>query len=228
LDDLAVSKPYQDEIKAKQIWAQNFFPSLVDVEPVVALDFLHSIPKKAVISKLTVAAKWGGLIRGSPVRLPPEDGERIRDMLIESEESQIEYPLTEKVSVRPSKAKLARLEYGTPIEFKGLRHGPLNEQGVVYLFALVARDLGFTVEAVGTPFPDCEAKRRIDKKGERWQRVRIEFEYESGHFTEHDHNIEGCDIIVCWKHDWPSCPVEVIELSTTIKKLGARFLNEAD
>ena len=40
-------------------------------------------------------------------------------------------------------------------------HAPLNEQGVVYLFALVARELGFTVEAIGTSFPDCEAKRRF-------------------------------------------------------------------
>jgi len=24
----------------------------------------------------------------------------------------------------------------------------------------------------------------------------------------------GCDLIVCWVHNWPECPVEVIELST--------------
>ena len=95
------------------------------------------------------------------------------------------------------------------------------------MFALVARDLGFTAEAVGTAFPDCEAKRRIDKKGERWQRVRIEFEYLSSHFKAHRHSIEGCDVIVCWKHDWPSCHVEdtIVHYNT---ELGARFLTEAD
>jgi hypothetical protein len=28
---------------------------------------------------------------------------------------------------------------------------------------------------------------------------------------------------VCWKDDWDGCPIEVLELSTTIKELGARF-----
>ncbi|MEM2988122.1 MAG: hypothetical protein QXK26_03675, partial [Candidatus Bathyarchaeia archaeon] len=75
----------------------------------------------------------------------------------------------------------------------------------------------------GTSFPDCEAKRQMDRKGERWQRVRIEFEYLSSDFKRHGHPVEGCDLIVCWKHDWPECPLEVIELSEVIKNLGARF-----
>lgn len=64
----------------------------------------------------------------------------------------------------------------------GLKHAPLNEQEAVYVFALVARELNFNMEAIGTSFPDCEAKRRIDRKGERWQKVRIEFEYLSSEF----------------------------------------------
>ena len=87
----------------------------------------------------------------------------------------------------------------------------------------MARDIGFTVEAIGTAFPDCEAKRQMDRKGERWQRVRIEFEYFSSDFRRHGHAPEGCDIIVCWKDDWSECPLEVIQLSEEIKKLGARF-----
>ena len=110
------------------------------------------------------------------------------------------------------------------MDFRGLRHAPINEQGVIYLFALVSRDLGFTVEAIGTRFPDCEAMRRISsKKGDRWQRIHIEFEYYSSDFKMHGHKIEGCDVIVCWKHDWIECPIEVIELSEEIKRLGARF-----
>jgi hypothetical protein len=33
--------------------------------------------------------------------------------------------------------------YGEPIDFRGLRHAPINEQGVVYLFGMVSRELGF-------------------------------------------------------------------------------------
>ena len=215
----ATSQPYKDEAKAAQVWKHDSFPCLVGVEPIVALDILHSIPREEIVPGLSIAAKWGGIIRGSPVRIPFEDGELIRKTL---EKSSAEYPVKTKATARQPRHG-GRQEYGAPLEYKGLRHAPLNEQGVVYVFALAARDLGFTVEAIGTSFPDCEAKRQMDRKGERWQRVRIEFEYFSSDFRRHGHPQEGCDLIVCWKNDWPECPLEVIELSEEIKKLGARF-----
>jgi len=221
----AVSVPYKDEEKARQIWKRDFFPCLIDVEPLVTFDLLHSVPKDEIVSKLSVAAKWGGIVRGSPTRIPFEDGEVIRKFLEKSKVEGKEYPITERVARAKvsGRRQMSKQEYGAPIDFRGLRHAPLNEQGVVYVFALVARDIGFTVEAIGTSFPDCEAKRQIDRRGERWQRVRIEFEYLSSDFKKHGHPIEGCDLIVCWKHDWPECPLEVIELSEVIKSLGARF-----
>ncbi|MCX6338835.1 MAG: hypothetical protein NTX71_02810 [Candidatus Aureabacteria bacterium] len=119
-------------------------------------------------------------------------------------------------------AKLdARPTYGNPIDFRGLRHEPVNEDGVVFLFGMVARELGYLVEAVQAGFPDCEAKRQVDAG--KWQRVRIEFEFESKAFRDHGHSLEGCDVIVCWKHNWPDCPphLEVVELSNVIKYLSA-------
>ena len=35
----------------------------------------------------------------------------------------------------------------------------------------------------------------------------------------HMHDPNGCDIIVCWEHNWPECPLEVIELKKEIAKL---------
>jgi hypothetical protein len=32
----------------------------------------------------------------------------------------------------------------------------------------------------------------------------------------HLHDLSGCDLIVCWRHNWPECPVEVLELSQLI------------
>ena len=221
----ATSKPYKDENKAKQVWKQGFFPCLVNVKPLITFDILHSIPKDEVVPRLSIAKKWSGYIRGSPVQLPPPDAQLIESILEKQRQEMREYPIKvmEKVTIhRPSREQ----EYGIPIDFKGLRHAPLNEQGVIYLFALVAEDLGFIVEALGTSFPDCQAKRRMDKKGYRWKPVRIEFEYYSSDFKRHDHPVEGCDLIVCWKHDWPDCPLEVLELSEEIKKLGARFLGK--
>ncbi len=111
------------------------------------------------------------------------------------------------------------VEYGEPISFRGLRHAPINEQGVVYLFGMVSSELGFLVEAIHTSYPDCEAKRCIDQHRGRWQRVRIEFEHKSSNFVDHGHDPADCDLIVCWEHDWPDCPLEVVELRHVIKDL---------
>jgi hypothetical protein len=95
----------------------------------------------------------------------------------------------------------------------------VNEQGVVFLFGMVAYELGFIVEAVHAAFPDCEAKRCIDPKDQRWQRVRIEFEYKSRAFRDHGHDPHGCDLVVCWEHNWPECPLDVLELRKVIDEL---------
>ena len=113
-----------------------------------------------------------------------------------------------------------RPTYGNPIDFRGLRHEPVNESGVVFLFGIVARELGYYVEAVQAGYPDCEAKRQISPG--KWQRVKIEFEFESRNFRDHGHPPEGCDIIVCWRHNWAECPehLEVLELSQVIQELA--------
>ncbi len=113
-----------------------------------------------------------------------------------------------------------RATYGNPTRFRGLRHEPVNEQGVVLLFGMLAKELGYVVEAVQTGFPDCEAMRQITL--ERWQRVHIEFEFESRNFRDHGHPASGCDVIVCWRHNWAECPegIEVVELSSVIQSLA--------
>jgi HNH endonuclease len=112
-----------------------------------------------------------------------------------------------------------RATYGNPTHFRGLRHEPVNEQGVVLLFGMLAKELGYVIEAVQTGFPDCEAKRQIAP--ERWQRVQIEFEFESRSFRDHGHPASDCDVIVCWRHNWDECPehIEILELSKVIKSL---------
>ena len=127
-------------------------------------------------------------------------------------------------SIAPNKIQHAlfpdRPTYGNPIDFRGLRHEPVNEQGVVLLFGMVAKELGYMVEAVQMGFPDCEAKRQIGP--ERWQRVHIEFEFESRNFRDHGHPSTGCEVIVCWRHNWEECParIEIVELSSVIKSLS--------
>lgn len=106
---------------------------------------------------------------------------------------------------------------GEFLNFRGLQHAPVNEQGVVFLFGMVARELDYVVEVVRTGFPDCEAKHRVGK--DRWEKVRIEFEFQSRNFIDHDHDLNGCDLIVCWENNWNNCPLEVLELSAIIETL---------
>jgi hypothetical protein len=106
--------------------------------------------------------------------------------------------------------------YGAPLNFRGVLHEPVNEPGVILLFGVLARDLGFAIESVHASFPDCEAKRCTGLNV--WERVRIEFEYESRNFKVHGHDAGGCDLIVCWAHTWPDCPLEVLELRAEVEK----------
>lgn len=112
--------------------------------------------------------------------------------------------------------------YGEPIEFRGLRHAPINEQGVVYLFGMVSRELGFSVEALQQGFPDCEGKYLHDKNRKLWAKARIEFEFRASNFREHSHDQTECDVIVCWENDWPDCPLRVVELKSEIMRLPSR------
>ncbi|MGH9743845.1 MAG: homing endonuclease associated repeat-containing protein [Candidatus Acidiferrum sp.] len=135
-----------------------------------------------------------------------------------------QHPLNNSSSSAPAREtfyahRKGRRIYGTPTPFRWLPHEPLNEQGVVLLFGMLAKNLGYVVENAQTGFPDCEAMRQIAPA--RWQRLSIEFEFESRNFRDHGHPSSGCDLIVCWRHNWEDCPrhIEVVELSSIVRAL---------
>jgi hypothetical protein len=104
--------------------------------------------------------------------------------------------------------------YGAPLPWPELAHAPVNELGVVFVFGMMARRLGFVVHRLQAGFPDCIAMREVAPGV--WQRVRIEFEFESRNFKKHKHRKDKCDVIVCWKHNWKDCPLDVVELGREI------------
>ena len=105
---------------------------------------------------------------------------------------------------------------GEPFDRSPMTNAPVNELGVMVLFGMVAAGLGLQVESVQGKFPDCMAKRQVAPG--KWQYLRIEFEYESKNFRLHGHDPKGCDMIVCWRHNWKECPaeIEVVELSRLV------------
>ena len=113
-------------------------------------------------------------------------------------------------------ANIERSVVGDLINFRGMVYAPLNESGVVFLFAKMAEDLNMYIEEIRPEAPDGIA-RRFTGKG--WERLRVEFEYRSSDFKQHSGDADRCDLIICWDHDWAGCPVEVIELRDRIKEM---------
>lgn len=181
---------------------------------------------KASVSADTIRKRFGGMqgtLKKYRAWLEANDPESpILEKLATKSKHEVPQPPEPRDSVSVSAGEWHRgsgPEFGAPLSFRGLTHAPINEQGVVYLFGMVSYELGFIVEAIQSSFPDCEAKRCVDSKRNRWQRVRIEFEYASSNFRQHGHDPKQCDLIVCWEHDWDECPLEVLELRTVIHGL---------
>ena len=134
---------------------------------------------------------------------------------VNSTEAVLESPFTEVTwRILPN-----RPLYGPLWILPVLTHAPTTELEVVHLFGKIGHRLGFVVLRMDGRFPDCEALRRV--RGNRWQRVLIEFEIDSWNFSKHRHSAKNCDMIVCWRHNWKQCPdnLEVLELRTAMANL---------
>ncbi len=88
------------------------------------------------------------------------------------------------------------VESPSPLSKVPMLYEPVNELGVVLLFGMYHRELGFPyIIKVQQSFPDMIA---LDEEGDY---CRIEFEYKSSSFIQHGHDPDGCDYIVCWIDD---------------------------
>ena len=108
---------------------------------------------------------------------------------------------------------------GDPINVQGLTYGPLNENGVIFLFSKLHSRLSppIVIEAIQPWFPDAKGRRKTERG---WEDLWIEFKYRSSGAKIYRNLAEQCDVIVCWEHDWKECPIEVIELKTVLEGLG--------
>lgn len=122
-------------------------------------------------------------------------------------------------TIKPKIAKKKPTPVGEAIDFRGLKSAPVDAPGVAYLFGMISRELGFVVETFRTETPNIEGKRCIAVANERWEKVKIDFVYRSSDFNSPGHNEMETDIIICWLHDWQDCPVEILELRSTIQLL---------
>jgi hypothetical protein len=158
----------------------------------------------------TIVKRWGGWPRACAA---------LRDWLESNEPDFVHLPeLRERC--RGIKAIVSPLPLaprcGALMRFRALDHAPTTENAVIFLFGLVAEELGFVLESVGVAFPDAVGRRRV---AHGWRHVRIEFELMSRTFRDDGHKARDCDLIVCWEDNWPESPLEVLELRREIAML---------
>jgi hypothetical protein len=122
-------------------------------------------------------------------------------------------------------ANVERSIVGDLINFRGMVYAPQTESGVLFLFGKVAEDLNMYIEELRPEAPDAIA-RRFTGKG--WERLRVEFEQRSSDFKQRSRDADSCDLIICWEHDWPTCPLEVIELRDRIRELDNHPIQRPD
>lgn len=83
---------------------------------------------------------------------------------------------------------------------------PVNEQGVIVLFAAQADAVGWKFVSIGSSYPDAV----LCKDDEEWH---VEFEFRASNFLDHKHDHRECDLIICWENDYPDNPLPTIDLS---------------
>lgn len=151
----------------------------------------------------TIYNAWKENPRAVPLRKPPDDPRAAS--------------FSSRTAPRDSRREKRYIVTGDPCAMYEMTSAPINETGVILLFGMMCRDLDFRIDSVQQGFPDCDARRLLPGDPRLWQRLRIEFEYRSSNFRVHKHDPAGCDLIVCWEHDWPQSPVGVLELRRMVR-----------
>jgi hypothetical protein len=188
----------------------------VVVRKIKRLPTIFEYEKESVYSSRPLIGRCKGWRQVPAAMLAYAERERVADEwkdVLELVKAEQAGAWGERTPAMRSTGKLLRDRptYGPPMMRSGMVCGPENENGVLFLFGMRAWQLGFIVKKIQLGFPDCLAWRVVDEQ--TLQDVRIEVEYESRNFLRHGHSLNGCDLIVCWIHNWPECPLEVVELS---------------
>jgi hypothetical protein len=98
---------------------------------------------------------------------------------------------------------------GDPLNDPGFRFAPTNAKGVLLLFVRKIDEFHMYVEEVPEAFPDCIVRQRTERG---WKRLAVICAFYSSSLRPQVSTLSSCDLVVCWEHDWPDCPLEVLKL----------------
>ena len=102
---------------------------------------------------------------------------------------------------------MARSIVGDLIGKKNVVYAPVNRAGVLLLFARLLDEFDMLVEETAEDCSYVIVRRRVD---EGWERVKVNLAFRSSGFD--NGHIEDGDLLICWYHDWPECPLKTFEL----------------
>ena len=118
--------------------------------------------------------------------------------------------------VYPPSEPVTPIKVTEPLSAVRMLFSPANEMGVVALFCMYHRQLGFPyILRIQSPFPDATA---IDAKG---QQKTIEFKLFASSFRTSGYDPNECDYIVCWYDDLPDDDVLKSKVLCLKEKLGS-------
>jgi hypothetical protein len=82
-----------------------------------------------------------------------------------------------------------------------------NEPGVRDAFAIIHKRLGFRIRVSQKAFPDYRLESYNGKM------IDAEAEHEATGYTMHVNRPEKCDLLICWRDNWPECTIPKLVLS---------------
>lgn len=98
--------------------------------------------------------------------------------------------------------------------FRGFMFEPKNEAAVVMLFGRYYDFLGFDNIIDNENNCDCRATKNN-------KCLRVEFEYRSGNFILHKHDVKNYDLVICWEKD-KELGLPILELKKDLAVLWKR------
>ncbi len=119
-------------------------------------------------------------------------------------------------TIKPDKKNILKDDI---IDFRGLKTIPDKKEELIFLFGMVCEELNYNIISFSKKSGCFSGKRLSGEKKSAWENINISFFVNSSDCKDYLSSDHSCDLVVCWNHDWIKCPVEILELKSTIELL---------
>jgi hypothetical protein len=107
---------------------------------------------------------------------------------------------------------------GERLNFRGLQFPPADRVGVIFVFGMIANELGFFLETAGDGCGFSGFRtHRLDST--EWSPSRLLFAHNSSDLLGLESQMTSHTHVVCWEHDWSQCPLPVLALANLTREL---------